>query len=408
MPQFIYRGRDKEGHLFTGERAAENPDNLNSELIKQGITAIEIILKQEKNSYLEQLSNWLQIDKLQVEELAVFTRQMQLLHKAGVPLVIAIKQLAAYTRNRKLANALRGVVENIEKGQSLSSSMQQYSKIFSPLMINIIQIGENTGHLSEAFGHIHEYLAFESRTTKQIKSTFRYPLFMLIIMIGALFALNIFVIPTFSRFYANFDVSLPWQTRLLIGISHFFVHYGLYSAMFILLAGMFIIQYLRTPQGKYQLHKYLLKTPFIASLLRHIFLVRFCESLSIILNSGLQLAPGLTLVKNTISNTYLIEEINNVQQALARGVPFTQAISHFKLFSLLEIQILAVGEQNGELSPALNYISHFHSQEIEYDLKKANDFIGPFLIGIIAVLILIVALGIYLPVWNMISLIRTS
>ncbi|SRR5579883_1243109 len=407
MPQFNYQGRDKEGNLRTGQRIAANADQLNMELTKEGIFPIRITLIKERSRYFEKLQDWFQGQTLHTNELAVFARQMQLLHNAGVPIITALQQLSSHTRSRRLANALDGLIEHLEKGESLATAMQYYPIVFSPLMVNIIQIGENTGHLGDAFGHIHQYLEFEASTIKQIRSTFRYPIFVLITIGIAIIVLNFFVIPTFSRFFSRLGVTLPWQTRILIGISNFFVH-DLYILLAILIiATVLIYRYLRTPEGKYRWHKMELKIPVFGNLLKRIILIRFCQAMAIILNSGIAITQSLILVKNIVPNAYIGAQISEMQNAIERGVPFTQAIKKVDLFTHLERQILAVGEKNGELSPALNYIGHFHANEIEFDLKRINDLMGPLLMGIISGMVLILALGIYLPIWNMINLVHS-
>ncbi|OGT41962.1 MAG: hypothetical protein A3F42_07220 [Gammaproteobacteria bacterium RIFCSPHIGHO2_12_FULL_37_34] len=407
MLQFSYRGRDKEGRLRTGQRQAADADSLNTELLKEGISVFQISLAQTKQNYWDKIQTKFQNDRLHLDELAIFARQMQLLHQANVPMVTAIKQLASYTRSQRLARALYSIIDDLEKGQTLSVAMQQHVQIFSPIMVSIVQIGEKTGHLSDAFGYVHQYLEFESNTRKQIKTIFRYPLFVLISIFSAFIILNIFVIPTFAKFYVNLDIPLPWQTYILINLSNFLTHYGGYTLLLLVLLGAFIFRYLRTAQGKYRWHKYELRLPLIGSLLKRVILIRFARAFKIVIHAGISIDQGLLLIRDTLTNTYVIDQVTQVQEAIKRGMGFTNAIVKITLLTPLEIQILSVGEKNGELGPAFDYIANFHSHEIEFDLKRINDQTGPILTGIMAILILIVALGVYLPVWNMVDLIKT-
>src|SRR3990167_2118746 len=406
MPQFMYRGRDQSGQLRTGQRIALSVDELNDVLMKEGIIPIQIVAIQSPNIRWEKLKSWMQGKNVKLEELAVFFRQMQLLHSAGVSIIVAIKQLASYTRSCRLNQALLGVVGNLENGQNLTASMQNYPDVFSPLMINIVQIGENTGRLDQAFSHISKYIEFELTTKKQVKTAFRYPIFVLITIIVVFIILNIFVIPSFSRFYSGLQMPLPWETTLIIGVSHCFVEYGIYLSLLILLGVIILIRYTMTPAGSYHWHKIELRLPIVGRLLQHVFLIRFCQSLAIILNSGISLATGLTLAKNSMTNTYIKGQIAKMQEQIERGMTISQAIEKVALFTMMEIQILAVGESSGELSPALSYIANFHTQEIEFELKRISDIIGPVLLGLIAGVILILALGVYLPIWNMVNLVR--
>lgn len=406
MPQYSYRGRDKIGTLRVGERFASTVDDLNNELSREGIFPTEIKEIANTESYLDQFKSVLQGETLHLEEMSVFSRQMQLLIKSGVPIITALRELAGYTRSNKLGAALKGVADFLEKGKSLSAALTNYPKVFSPLVVNIIHIGENTGHLSEAFAHLHEYLNFEAKNKKMIKSTFRYPVFVMISIFLAIIILNIFVIPTFSRFYVNLGIGLPWETQFLIGMSNLFVYYGWLLLLAFIALCYFVYRYIHTPVGNYKFSRLLLHMPIFGKLYRRLILIRFSQSLAITLNSGVPVSQGLTLVKNSLSNKYIEEQIISAQELIERGNTFTQAMAKIELFSPLENQIIAVGEKNGELGPAMNYIGTFQSSEIEFDLKRLSDNIGPILITAISGLVLIVALGIYLPVWNMINIVH--
>lgn len=406
MPQFNYRGRDKEGLLRVGQREAPSVDKLNQLLIKEGIYPISIQQIIEKTSFTETVKGLLQGKALVLEELAIFARQMQLLQKANVPMVNSLQQLKTYTRSYQLKKALEKVIEDLEKGQSLSSAMENHPTVFTPLVVNLVQIGESTGDLTGTFENLHHYLSFELNNHKQLKAAFRYPIFVLITVGLAILILNVFVIPTFAKFYVQAGISLPWQTRFLIASSNFFVHDGIYAL--IGLIGLFLLfnHYIHTPKGKYRWDYFLLSVPVTGKLLRRLLLIRFSQTLSITINAGLSITKSLELVKKLLHNNFISTEITRMQEAIERGTTFTESIKAISLLSPLEMQIVAVGEKNGELSPAMDFIASFHAQEIEFDLKRLNDVIGPTLIGIISVLVLIMALGIYLPIWNMVNLVN--
>lgn len=406
MPEFHYKGRDKTGLLRVGDRTSSSADILNEELSREGIFTTEIREKKHTESYLNKFKTMLESQTMHLEELAIFSRQMSLLTKSGVPLIPSLRQLATYTRSSRLAAALNGVSDYLEKGKSLSVAMANYPDTFSPLVINIVNIGENTGHLSESFGHLYNYLEFEAKNRKMIKSTFRYPLFVLIAITAAIIIMNLFVIPTFARFYSNIDMPLPWETRFLIGMSNLFVHDGIYILIGLMAFVYLIRRYLNSPKGGYNYHRFLLHMPLFGSIYRRLVLIRLAQTLAIILNSGIQISHGLMLVRQSINNKYIENQLAAAQELIERGTSFTQSITKVELFTPLENQIIAVGEKNGELGPSMSYIATFQSSEIEFDLKRLNDSIGPILISIIGGLILIVALGIYLPIWNMVDLVH--
>lgn len=406
MPLYIYKGRDKSGALRKGERFAENPDDLNSQLTKEGIYTTEISVAKSSVSFSDKFKSLFYDRTMQLEELAIFAKQMQLLTNSGVPIVSSLRQLADYTRSKRLSVALKGISDHLEKGQNLSNAMKNYPDVFTPLIISIVGIGENTGHLTEAFSHLHSYLNFEAKNRKMLKATFRYPIFVVTSIFLAIIILNIFVIPTFARFYTNIEVALPWETRFLIGMSNLFVHYGLFMLIGSIVGIFLLVRYLKTPSGSLKFSHFLLRMPVFGKIYKRILLIRFAQSLAIILNSGVLVSQGLGLVKGLLNNRYIEEQIAESQESIERGTSFTQAMNKIELFSPLEYQIISVGEKNGELGTAMEYISTFQGSEIEFEIKRLNDMLGPALITLISGLILIVALGIYLPVWNMINLVK--
>ena len=406
MPQFSYRARDKNGQLRSGTRFAPTIETLNAELIQEGIFPLEITLFEARESFWDSFQDWMQGDTIHREELSIFSRQMKLLHEAGVPMVTAFKQLASHTRSKKLGVALEGVIAHLEKGQSLANALQQYPKIFSPLIVNLIRIGENTGKLGESFDHIHEYLLFESSNLKQIKSAFRYPVFIMLSIILAVIILNVFVIPSFGRFYVDLTVPLPWQTQVLIATSNFTLHYGIYLLAFLIFLFIMGYRYLQTTEGRLRWDKFVLSIPVFGKLASRLILIRFSQSLGIMLNAGLPVTQALALVKEILQNTYIVKQITQMQESIERGTSFTHAIAKIDLLSQLEVRILAVGVKNGELPPALKYIATFHSEEIVFDLKRMTDMIGPIILAVVSGMVLIIALGVYLPIWNMINLVN--
>lgn len=406
MPSFTYRGRDKSGNLRSGDRVATTADVLNEELSKEGIFATEIREQVSSESAFDRLKAYLHNRSKLLDELAMFARQMSLLIKSGVPIIPAIRQLATFTRSLTLANALNGISDNLEKGKSLSASMELYPNVFSPLIYNLIKIGENTGHLTEAFGHLHRYLEFESRNRKMIKATFRYPIFVIVSIVIAILVLNIFVIPTFAKLYSGLGTTLPWETRALITSSNIVTHYGIFILIGIAFCIYLFNRYVNTPSGRLKFSKFKLRMPIYGNVYRRLLLIRLTQTLAIILNSGIPISQGLTLVKQAMGNQVIEDQMKEAQEQIERGTSFSQAMMKISLFSPLENQIIAVGEKEGELGPSMDYIASFHGSEIEYDLKRLSDSIGPILIGFISVLVLIIALGIYLPIWNMVDLVH--
>lgn len=408
MAQFTYKAHDQNGNQVSGQREANSATTLKTDLIKEGLSPIEIKALSSIGPMLDKLNDRLRGKTLFLDEISIFIRQMQVLYQAGVPINVALRQLSNYTRSRRLAYALKGILMEVEQGHELSTSMRTYPDVFSPLMIDIIQIGENSGKLDEAFGHLHKYLEFEAKNARQLKTVFRYPMFLGITIIAAMLLFNIFIIPTFAQLYESINIKLPWQTRLIIGTSDFIINRWPYIIITLFIITLSFSLYLKSPEGRLQWDRFKLSIPVIGPFVRRLALIRFSQSMAIVTDSGLPIIKGLDIVKNIIQNTYIKKQIEEAEENIKHGNKFTASISKIVLFTPMELQIIDVGESNGKFGEALKYISDFHGQEIEYDLKKLNDMIGPILIGIMSVFILILALAIYLPIWNLVAIAKAG
>ena len=227
MPTFSFQGRDIDGKLISGKRLAQSADSLSSQLLKESVVPVRITLVADASNPWRQLRELFQNNSIETDELSMFSRQMYTLCKTGVPITSAIKQLAENSRSQRLADALRGMVEHLESGQDLAGSMQRYPGVFTPIMVSMIRVGQNSGRLDEAFLRLNQYLELESNTVKRLKGATRYPLFVLTAIVAAIILVNIFVIPTFANVFQRANVPLPAMTVFLIKMSTFMRTYWL-------------------------------------------------------------------------------------------------------------------------------------------------------------------------------------
>jgi len=326
---------------------------------------------------------------------------MYTLTKTGVPISNALKKLADGTKNKAMSSALNGMVEHLESGQDIASSMQYYPRIFTPLMISMVKVGQTSGHLAESFLRISQYLELEGSAAKNIKTALRYPMFVSIAMIAAIVLINIFVIPAFSGIFSQAHVALPAVTRFFIATSNFFVHYwvGILIASVVVVGG--VIYYIKTPAGTIKWHYFLLHMPIVGKMLNKLVILRFAQSFAIVIDAGVQLIEGIELVSQSINNEYARSRILLMRESIERGNTLTQAAITTGLFTSLELQMLSVSEETGELSLMLNQIAEYYRREVDYDLKRLNDIIEPLLIVALSGVVLILAFAVYLPIWNM-------
>ena len=407
MPTFEFQGRDATGKPVVGLRLASTVDKISTQLLKEGITPVLIKVVQSEDSAWKTIHDFFQGGRISADELGIFSRQMYTLCKTGVPISLAIKRLAETARSMRMTAALNGIAEALESGQDLATALQRYPRVFTPVMVSMIRVGQSSGRLDEAFLHLNQYIELEASAIKRLATATRYPLFILIAMVIAVFVVNSFVIPTFARVYENAHIPLPFLTVVLINISQFTTQYWLYLSVLIAASVGWGIYYLKTVDGKLRWDDFKLKLPIVGWIMKRIVLLRFTQVFAIVTNAGVPLLEGLALVAQAVNNTHAEQEILGMKEAILRGKSLTQAASTVDFFTPLEIQMLTVSEETGELGEMLQQMSSFYEREVDYDLKRLNDFIEPALIVCLSIVVLMLAFAVYLPIWDLIKLAHT-
>lgn len=407
MASFSYRCRDKTGRLVTGEREGASREQVAAMMIEDGLIPIDINEVTEKQRLEFDLSAIpIFKPKVQLDELIIFCRQMTSLMKAGVPMIQALRGLSNSSRNPVLQQALTDVIVQLEGGLTLASSMQSRDDVFDNLFMSMIHVGENTGQLDTAFQQLAEYLEMERETRKRISQATRYPTMVLSAITIAMVIINVFVIPAFAKFFAKFDAELPWQTRVLMATSDFFVNNGWLLVTILLLVMIGGWRYFRTDRGNYQWDRFKLKAPIIGGVFERISLGRFARTFAMTYRTGVPILQALAVVARATNNAYISEVVNGMRAQIERGETLTRTAAQSGMFTPLVIQMLSVGEETGALDSLMEQVADFYDQEVDYDLKKLSEAIEPILIVIMGALVLIVALGVFLPMWDLASAMR--
>lgn len=408
MANFAYRGRDKTGELVSGEREATSREQLAATMMEDGLIPIEIKEATTGSSLNLDLSEYdFFKPKVKIDELIIFARQMNSLMKAGVPMIQALRGLSNSTRNTTLQEALNEVITNLEGGLTLASSMQARRDVFDELFMSMIHVGENTGQLDTAFMQLAEYLEMERETKKRIGQATRYPTMVLIAISIAIVVINVFVIPAFASFFKKFDAELPWQTQLLMATSDFFINNGI-----LLTVGFFAVliggyRYFQTEKGAYNWDRFKLKAPIIGPVFERISLGRFARTFAMTYRTGVPILQALSVVARATNNLYVGEFINNMRGQIERGETLTRTAAQSGMFTPLVLQMFAVGEETGALDSLMDQVADFYEQEVDYDLKRLSEAIEPILIVIMGAMVLVVALGVFLPMWDLASAMRS-
>lgn len=402
MANFVYTARDSNGDTVSGQVEASSEGAAADVLRRRSFIPLTIQRQAEQGkTSIDQLELWR--SKVSLTDLILFSRQMYSLMKAGIPIVRAIEGLAQSTSSKRLQKVLGELVSQLENGRSLSVALAEHPKVFSRLMVSVVHVGENTGRLDEAFLQLNYYFEQELETRKQIKQATRYPFFVLIALVVAMFILNLAVIPQFADMFARFNADLPWSTKALLACSAFFVAYWPLIIIVAMGATFGFCSYTKTEKGRVVWGRWRLVFPIIGNVIYRATLGRFARSFGMMLKAGVPMTSALTLVADAVDNEYMGEKIRDMRRNIERGESLLRVSQQSGMFSPLVLQMIAVGEETGAMDDMLAEVAGFYEREVAFDLKSLTAKIEPILIAIVAVMVLILALGIFTPMWDMLN-----
>ncbi|KOO17007.1 MSHA biogenesis protein MshG [Vibrio xuii] len=405
MPSFHYQGRNSDGSSVSGHIEAPTQDAVVEQLMNKGIIPISIKSGGGKSAFNLDIKALL-TPAVPLEVLVIFCRQLYSLTKAGVPLLRSMKGLSQNSSNKQLQEALEDVTQELTNGRSLSSSMQMFPKVFSPLFVSMIHVGENTGRLDEALLQLANYYEQEVETRKRIKTAMRYPTFVISFIMVAMFVLNVKVIPQFSSMFARFGVDLPLPTRILIATSEFFVNYWMMMVVAMVAMGFAFKAWLNTANGREKWDKFRLRMPVVGELINRAQLSRFSRTFALMLKAGVPLNQSLALSAEALGNKFLENRLLEMKSSIEAGGTISSTAINSGVFTPLVIQMISVGEETGRIDELLLEVADFYDREVDYDLKTLTARIEPILLVIVAGMVLILALGIFLPMWGMLDAIK--
>lgn len=402
MPTFAYKGRDTAGKLLEGVLEGESSGQIADQLVARGITPLSILPGKAKVPTPAD-GSWMAFLKPRVQHLDVllFSRQMHTLLKAGVPIMRALAGLQESATNPAMKEVIRDVRESLEGGRELSVSLARHPKVFGPFYISMVRVGESTGLLDEIFLRLFDHLEFNRYMRDQVKSALRYPMFVVLAMVAAIIVVNVFVIPAFAKVFEGFGSELPLMTRVLLGFSHFMTNW--WWAILLALVGGFLAfrAWVGTRAGRMQWEAITLRIPIAGKIVHKAAMARFARSFALSARSGVPLMQGLSNAAQTVDNSYVSTRIESMRETVERGESVLRAAIATSFFSPVVLQMVAVGEESGALDDMMDEVGQMYQREVEYELKTLGQQIEPILIVCLGVMVLILALGIFLPMWDL-------
>jgi MSHA biogenesis protein MshG len=405
MPNFAYRGRDGSGEIVQGFMEGATAGAVADLLVGRGVTPIEIkpaaATAEDKAGRGSSINIQLLKQKVEFVDVLLFSRQIHTLLRAGVPIMRALAGLQDSSINPAMREVLQDVRESLDSGRELSVSLGRHPKVFSSFYLSMVRVGEMTGRLEEVFIRLFDHLAFERFMADQVKSALRYPSFVVAAMAIAIVIVNIFVIPAFAKVFKGFGAELPLMTRVLIGFSDFMLAW--WPALLLGgVAGFFGFKaWLKTAKGRYTWDRSKLHIPIAGKIIRKATLARFAASFALASRSGVPIIQALTNVAETVNNAYIAEKVEKMRDGVERGESILRTSISAGVFTPVVLQMIAVGEESGALDDMMKEVADMYQSEVEYELKTLAQQIEPILIVSLGIMVLILALGIFLPLWDL-------
>ena len=402
MLSFAWRGRNQRGEVIGGVIDAENDLAVADQLLASGVTPVQIDARSASLSAPSQ--GWWQAlttPPVLMEDVLLFSRQMYTLQRAGVPILRALAGLQASTAKASLIALLADLRASLDQGRELATAMARHPAVFSSFYVAMIRVGEMTGKLTEVFQRLAEHIDFELDVRARIKQALRYPTLVVAAIGIAMVVINIFVLPTFAGVFAGFKAELPLMTRVLLGFSAWTVRWWplLLAAA---VAGAWLLRaWIATPEGRYRWDRLKLRLPIAGPIVMKATLARFARSFALASGSGVPISQAMTVVAQTVDNAFIGQRIEQMRDGVERGESLSRCAAATGGFTPVGLQMVAGGEETGELDTLLVEVAQMYERETDYAIKGLSASIEPILLAIIGALVLVLALGVFLPLWSL-------
>jgi len=404
MQRFTYTGRSAAGAV-QGTLEGVSASAVADLLLARGVTPLKIEAEERAalTSEPTESINWRAWFKPRVTavDLMLFCRQLNTLLRSGVPILRALLGLQESATNASMKETLAEVRRSLESGIELSMSFAQHVNVFDAFFVAMVRVGEMTGRLEEVFMRLFNHLEFEVFMRQQVKSALRYPIFVMIAMVAAVTTINVMVIPAFATVFKSFGAELPLATRILLATSSFTLNYGWAVLLAAVGGAVAFVRWKATPAGKLSWDRFQLSIPIAGKIVRKATLARFARSFALALKSGVPVEQALSVVAQTAENAWLAKRIEGMRESVERGESILRAAIAAGVFTPVVLQMIGVGEETGAVDELMEEVADLYSNEVQYELKTLGQQIEPIMIVFLGILVLVLALGVFLPMWDL-------
>lgn len=398
--QMAYKAYDPKGGVIRGIVEGETQREIMQSMKQRGFRIVQLTPASKGMAGLQaKLLNF--FPPVKTEELIVFTRQFHTLFKAGLSMDVLLSTLTKQTQNKYLQQALMGVQADIQSGTSLAKAFSKHPRIFNKLYTSMLLAGEEAGILEQVLGELVNVLEKDDRLKREVSSATLYPKIVIGVMCISLYVMMTFVIPKFASFYDKFQAELPLPTRILMASSDFATNYW-YVVLVIIAFGVWTFRrWVNSPHGRLKWDLQKLRFPIFGNLFQKIAMARFGHLFAALYRSGLPLVRSFEVLSQVIGNEAYGREISRFREGLLKGKTIAEVMRQSKIFSVIMIETTAIGEQSGNLDNMLSAMASHFDLEIGHITKNMTTLLEPILLCMMFGMVTLMALGIFLPMWNM-------
>lgn len=403
MATFNYKARDERGALITGVMEGDDKKAVYVQIDAMGLLPVTVSETRE-TSFMENTFSAFQ--PVRYDDIIFFTRQLQTVIRAGIPMILGLRALEEQTSNTRLKSAVREICQEIDKGTAFSDALSRHKKIFPELYIAMVRAGEVGGSLEEVLDRLAGLLEFQMKTREMLKTAIRYPIFVVTTLVVAFMVLIKFVIPRFAALFRGAKMELPLPTRILLAVSDFFQGYALYVLLMLAALVIVFVLYRKSKAGAFNIDRLKLKIPLIGPIILKICMSRFANMLENLIKVGIPVVRTLEVVSKTVGNEYIAQRVLEIGAKIEKGMGIARPLREARIFPPLVIHLVATGEQTGALEAMLNEVSAHYDREITYSINRLSAWIEPILTAGLSLMVLFLALAMFLPWWNMMAALR--
>ena len=394
---FNYTAIDNTGHETSGSIDAMNEDVAISSLQRRGLVIASIVSAENKSLLKRDISFF---NRVSNKEIVILSRQIATLFESQVSALRVFKLLGAESDNKMLRSALAEVVDDLQSGNTISKALGKHEKIFTPFYVNMVKAGEESGKLDKTFSYLADYLDRTYEVTSKAKNALIYPIFVIFTFITVMILMLTLVIPRISAIFLESGQELPIYTKAVVGLSQFFVNYGIFILILVVIGGFVIWRFSKTKHGKLSISQIRLSLPYLGGLYRRLYLSRISDNLSTMLSSGIPMVRAIEITSDVVGDAVYQKLLVESVQDIKAGSPVSESLGKYSEIPNIMIQMIKVGEETGELGKILGTLSKFYNREVKNTVDTLVTLIEPMLIVALALGVGVLLASVLMPIYN--------